>query len=80
MESFATIVNGFKPLSIFAKLSILDVCGSSEFASELCSNSQENTPKIKLDKVGGISVQLINKRLCQGSRPRKLPKFWRKLF
>ena len=33
-ESFATIVNGFLPLNIVAKLSILDVCGGPGYASE----------------------------------------------
>ena len=33
MESFAKIVNGFKPLTIFAKLSILDVWLGSEYTS-----------------------------------------------
>ena len=31
MESFATIVNGFKPLAIAAKLSILDVCRGPDY-------------------------------------------------
>ena len=33
MESFATIVNGFQPLTIVAKLSILDVYGGPGYAS-----------------------------------------------
>ena len=33
MESFATIVNGFQPLTIVAKLSILDVYGGLGYAS-----------------------------------------------
>ena len=33
MERFAKIVNGDKPLTIFARLCILDVCQSSEYAS-----------------------------------------------
>ena len=31
MESFATIINGFKPLAIAAKLSILDVCRGPDY-------------------------------------------------
>ena len=33
IESFAKIVNGFMPLTIFAKRSILDVWQGSEYAS-----------------------------------------------
>ena len=33
MERFAKIVNGWKPLTIFAKLSILDVLQGFEYAS-----------------------------------------------
>ena len=33
MEIFAKIVNGFQPLTIFAKSSILDVLQGSEYAS-----------------------------------------------
>ena len=33
MESFATIVNGFQPIIIVAKLSILDVCGGPVYAN-----------------------------------------------
>ena len=39
MELFAKIVNGFKPLTIFAKSSILDVQQISGDASELCDAS-----------------------------------------
>ena len=35
MESFATIVNGYKPLTIVAKLSILNVFGSPGYASDI---------------------------------------------
>ena len=35
MESFATVVNGWTPLTIVAKLSILDVCGGPDYASGL---------------------------------------------
>ena len=37
MERFDTIVNDFYPITIAAKLSVLDVCGSCEFASVLKS-------------------------------------------
>ena len=33
MESFATIVNGFEPLTFVAKLSILDVCEGPGYTS-----------------------------------------------
>ena len=33
MESFGTIVNGFWPLTLVVKLSILDVCGGPGNAS-----------------------------------------------
>ena len=35
IESFATIVNGFEPLNVLAKLSILDFCGGSNSKSWL---------------------------------------------
>ena len=35
MELFAKIVNSWKPLSIFAKSSILDVWQDSEYSSEI---------------------------------------------
>ena len=34
MEHFAKTVNGFKPLIILAKISILDVWQSSDYASD----------------------------------------------
>ena len=34
MENFATIVNGFQPLTVVTKLSILDTFGGSGYASE----------------------------------------------
>ena len=34
MEHFAIIVNGFNPLTIFAKISILDIRLGSEYASD----------------------------------------------
>ena len=34
MESVATIVNSFQPITIVGKLSILDVCGGPGYASE----------------------------------------------
>ena len=34
MESFTTKINGFTPLTIVAKFSILNVCGSPAYASE----------------------------------------------
>ena len=33
MEQFATLVNAFSPLLIATKLSVLDLCGSSEYAT-----------------------------------------------
>ena len=35
MERFPKIVNGFQPLIIFAKCSILDIWQDSEYASEI---------------------------------------------
>ena len=35
IESFAKIVNGWKPLTIVAKFSILDVCGGLNYISAL---------------------------------------------
>ena len=34
IESLATIINGYKPLTVVAKLSILNICESSEYTSE----------------------------------------------
>ena len=34
MKNFATIVNGFQPLTVVTKLSILDTFGGSGYASE----------------------------------------------
>ena len=49
MESLATIASGFYSLTIVAKLSILDVCGSSGYAS---ATSQENSqPAIPCTKL-----------------------------
>ena len=35
MERFVKIVNGYKPLTVFAKRSILDVCQCNEYAYEI---------------------------------------------
>ena len=43
MERFAKIVNGQKPLTIFAKRSTLDVCQVSQYASENCNASSKKT-------------------------------------
>ena len=45
MKNLAELVNGFHPLNIFAKKSILDVRQSSEYASE--TNNKKQPGKLR---------------------------------
>ena len=50
MESFATTVNDFQPLTVVAKLSILDVCRGLGNASALFKNLLKPKPNLTLTK------------------------------
>ena len=50
MEFFAKIVNGFQPLNLFAKISILDVWLGSKYASALYLNITILSRYLKIEK------------------------------
>ena len=56
---FAKIVNGFKPLTVFAKSSILDVCNGSKYASGY--NYLQNSYKYAMKGVRIFAVKILEK-------------------
>ena len=61
MEHFAKIVNGFNPLTIFAKRSILDIRLGSEYASDgYLRSSKTNSVGKLLFKVNSEDILTLS--------------------
>ena len=90
IETFATVVNGFQPLTIVTKLYILDICGSSR-PKVFCQKSVfRNFAKFTgkhlcqtfyFNKVTGLRPAILfKKRLWHRYFPVNFPKFLRTPF
>ena len=90
IETFATVVNGFQPLTIVTKLYILDICGSSRpkvFCQKgVFRNFAKFTGKhlcqtFYFNKVTGLRPAILfKKRLWHRYFPVNFPKFLRTPF
>ena len=60
MELFANIVNGWKPVTIFAKRSFLDVCQSSEYAFDMYYHWTASKCLNRWNQSSGYILQMLS--------------------